>query len=124
MKAYKLILIFVCLLPVTLFAQKKASSAGYTTAIGIRGGGTSGVTIKHFNSGSTAIEGIIGVSGAWNQRLSLTGLFEKYTSPLMKKVFIYTTVVARMWQLTATDFTLMVFTASINTMRYTITNLS
>ncbi len=47
----------------------------YTTAIGIRGGGASGLTFKHFVSSGSAIEII-----AWGNRnwLGVTGLFELY----------------------------------------------
>lgn len=65
----------------TASAQKTAGSSSYKTAVGIRGGGTSGLTIKHFNSSSSAIEGIIGFGGNWNKRLSLTCLMEKHTNP-------------------------------------------
>lgn len=47
----------------------------YKTAIGLRGGETSGLTIKQKIGGTTAIEGIIGFQG---HGLSLTALFEKY----------------------------------------------
>jgi hypothetical protein len=46
----------------------------YTTAIGVRIGGTSGATIKHFFRQATAFEGILGVFG---NGFSLTGLVEK-----------------------------------------------
>jgi hypothetical protein len=45
----------------------------YRTAIGLRAGGTSGLTIKHFMTPNHAIEGII---GAWPNAINLTGLFE------------------------------------------------
>jgi hypothetical protein len=51
------------------------SSSTYKTAIGLRAGGTSGLTIKHFTGSSTAIEGIIGV---WPNAFGLTVLVEKY----------------------------------------------
>lgn len=47
----------------------------YNTAIGLRGGETSGLTIKQGIGGSKAIEGIVGVYG---NGLSVTVLFEKY----------------------------------------------
>lgn len=52
-------------------------SSNYTTAVGIRGVGTSGLTFKHFTSGSQALEGILGVGP---DAVSLTVLIEKYTS--------------------------------------------
>ncbi|MES2800625.1 MAG: hypothetical protein V4638_11455 [Bacteroidota bacterium] len=47
----------------------------YKTAIGLRGGETSGLTIKQGIGGASAIEGIIGFQG---HGLSLTVLYEKY----------------------------------------------
>lgn len=47
----------------------------YTTALGVRVGGTSGVTIKNFFRPSTAVEGIVGIFG---NGFSLTGLVEKH----------------------------------------------
>lgn len=49
------------------------NSANYHTAIGLRAGGTSGLTIKHFVANGNAIEGII---GAWPNAFSITGLYE------------------------------------------------
>lgn len=46
----------------------------YNTSLGIRVGGTSGVTVKHFFRPATAIEGIVGTFG---NGFSLTGLIEK-----------------------------------------------
>lgn len=47
----------------------------YKTAIGLRGGETSGLTFKKALGGSTAIEGI---AGFYHHGLSITGLWEKY----------------------------------------------
>lgn len=49
----------------------------YRTAIGLRAGETSGLTIKQFIGGPNAIEGII---GAWNHGFSLTLLYERHTT--------------------------------------------
>jgi hypothetical protein len=46
----------------------------YTTALGVRLGGTSGATIKHFFRPATAVEGILGTFG---NGFSITGLIEK-----------------------------------------------
>jgi len=46
----------------------------YKTALGIRIGGTSGATVKHFFKPATAIEGILGTFG---NGFSVTGLVEK-----------------------------------------------
>lgn len=54
------------------------SQAQYNTALGVRAGGTSGVTIKHFPktaSSSTAVEGIVGFFG---NGFSVTGLLERH----------------------------------------------
>lgn len=50
--------------------------AQYDFAIGVRSGGTSGLTIKK-NASDYALEGIIGF---WNDGLSLTGLYERHPS--------------------------------------------
>lgn len=66
----------------TLRASAAAStlsinSSSYNTAIGIRGIGTSGITIKHFTSSSRAFEGIIGF---WPDAFSATLLVERYVN--------------------------------------------
>lgn len=48
----------------------------YKTAIGLRAGETSGLTIKQFIGGQNALEGII---GAWNHGFSFTLLYERHT---------------------------------------------
>lgn len=66
--------------------SKKSSSSssssggdyGYKTAIGLRGGFTSGLTVKHFISDKAAIEGILG--SRW-RGLSITGLYELHKTP-------------------------------------------
>lgn len=69
-------------LSITLFLATAANSqtlktgTSYNTAIGIRGMGTSGLTIKHFKSSTTAFEGIIGF---YPNAFSATLLLEKYT---------------------------------------------
>lgn len=59
-----------------LFSQDNSEGeSGYKTAIGIRAGGQSGITIKYFVKSNHAIEGII--STGWMYRSSrLTGLYE------------------------------------------------
>jgi hypothetical protein len=49
----------------------------YNTAIGLRAGMTSGITLKHFFGGNTvnAIEGIIGI---WPDAIGFTGLYERH----------------------------------------------
>ncbi len=61
-------------------AQQKTSGAGsssYTTAIGLRAGGTSGVTFKRFINQPTAIEVIAGV---WPYGFSGTVLLERHAN--------------------------------------------
>jgi hypothetical protein len=56
----------------TISAQESGSSS-YKTGIGIRGGLTSGLTIKHFISSNAALEGIIG--SRW-RGLNIAGIYE------------------------------------------------
>jgi len=56
-------------------AQTLRTGTTYQTAIGVRGLGTSGLTIKHFTSSSNAIHGIIGF---YPNAFSVTVLAEKY----------------------------------------------
>jgi hypothetical protein len=51
-----------------------AGPSGYTTAIGVRGGYTSGLTLKHFVNNKAAVEVIVGAS-RW-RGTSLTGIYE------------------------------------------------
>lgn len=53
------------------------ATAQYTTAFGVRVGGTTGLTIKHVFKTNTAIEGIVGTFG---NGFSVTGLIEKQKS--------------------------------------------
>jgi len=48
----------------------------YNTAIGLRAGGTSGLTIKQFFATGTAAEGIFGI---WPNAISITALYERYS---------------------------------------------
>lgn len=50
-----------------------SSAQDYNTGIGLRGGFSNGITIKHFVSSKTAFEGII--TSRW-RGLELTGLYE------------------------------------------------
>lgn len=47
----------------------------YRTAIGLRVGQTSGLTVKHFFAYHKAVEGILGL---WYRGFSVTGLYEQY----------------------------------------------
>jgi hypothetical protein len=52
-----------------------SQSQSYKTAIGLRAGETSGLTIKHFMGGDAALEGILGI---WSHGFSATLLYEKH----------------------------------------------
>lgn len=72
---------FVVMVSSALFlhAQNRMARAGegfdYRTAIGVRGGWTSGLTVKHFFNSSTAVEGIL---SGYPFGASITGLVEKH----------------------------------------------
>ena len=61
--------------------------AQYTTAIGTRTGGTSGVTARYIYEPGRAVEGIL---GSFGNGFSLTGLIEKY-EPIyyVKGLYVY-----------------------------------
>jgi len=59
--------VFTCMINLNANAQ-------YKTAIGMRIGGTSGVSLKHFYRPNTAVEGLL---GAFGYGFSLTGLIER-----------------------------------------------
>jgi hypothetical protein len=59
------------------------ASAQDQFALGIRYGGTSGLTLKYYHANS-AIEGIVGI---WNQGTSFTGIYEKYPGKSPKSFF-------------------------------------
>lgn len=57
-------------------AQLATNSSNYTTAVGFRGGETSGLTIKHFMGDQNALEGILGL---WYHGFSATLLYERHS---------------------------------------------
>ena len=63
----KFIICLLVALPFTVSCQE------YNTGLGFRGGGLSGITIKHFVSDINAIEGILHL---WGYGFGATGLFE------------------------------------------------
>ncbi len=68
--------IITLLLCVNINAQNPAINTDYyKNAFGLRAGGTSGLTIKHFTNSNTALEGIVGF---WPYTINITGLYEKY----------------------------------------------
>lgn len=66
---------FVCAAATQSLAQNGNGQDLYRTAAGLRLGGTSGVTVKHFYRETMAWEGIFGMFG---NGFSLTGLLEKH----------------------------------------------
>lgn len=79
MKKVSIITIFLSLFTFLGMAQTNSSlainSSTYKTAIGLRAGETSGLTLKKFVGSTKAVKGIFGF---WNNGLSATILFEKY----------------------------------------------
>lgn len=65
---------FIVISVLTADAQS-INSSSYKTAVGLRFGGTSGVTIKHFTGSNTALEGIFSF---WRHSVGVTGLYEKH----------------------------------------------
>jgi hypothetical protein len=82
----KIFCLLICLIfAATLNAQKKEPVPktaepevrhDYKNGIGIRAGGTSGITFKHFFNPGHAFEGILGI---WPNALGITALYEKNT---------------------------------------------
>lgn len=68
----KKILIIITIL-ISLIVYSTAQD--YNTGIGLRAGVENGLTIKHFNTGNSSLEGII--SSRW-EGFSFTGLYEKH----------------------------------------------
>jgi len=65
----RLILTFILIIFVVSFANAQ----DYRTGIGVRGGFSNGLTVKHFLTGKTAVEGIL--STRW-RGFDVTGLYE------------------------------------------------
>jgi hypothetical protein len=77
MKRYFFVFTFTLLSFVSSFSQD------YNTGIGLRGGWTSGLTIKHFINDGHAIEGMI--SSGWGWRgYQITGLYEIHKPAFVK----------------------------------------
>jgi hypothetical protein len=68
-------LILVACISAPAVGQQLKTGTSYNTAIGVRGLGTSGLTIKHFTESNKAIEGIIGF---YPNAFSATLLVERY----------------------------------------------
>jgi hypothetical protein len=71
------LLLFVLATSMSSAQYAVAYQRPYNTALGVRIGGTSGVSIKHFYSQHNAFEGLIGTFG---NGFSLTGLVEKHAT--------------------------------------------
>lgn len=65
----KIVFAFMCF----LFIGAGVNAQDYNTGIGIRGGLSNGLTVKHFLSSNTAVEGLL--STRWHG-LNITGLYE------------------------------------------------
>jgi hypothetical protein len=75
--------LIICILFLISFYSSKAQS--YQTALGIRLGGLSnGITLKHFISNSSALEGIASIG---NRTFILTGLYEMHNAVENSKLF-------------------------------------
>lgn len=61
------------------FNGSSGSGYSYKTGIGLRGGFTSGLSVKHFIGSKSAIEGIIG--SRW-RGFSIAALYELHTAPI------------------------------------------
>jgi hypothetical protein len=79
MKTKKSIILIMGLMQLSLISlgQPAINTSSYHTAIGLRGGATSGLTIKHFMGSGSALEGIVGI---WPNGISITGLYEKHAN--------------------------------------------
>ncbi|HVB02643.1 MAG TPA: hypothetical protein VNE41_02865 [Chitinophagaceae bacterium] len=71
------------ILAVAIFglSSQTQAQAPYQTALGVRLGDPSGITLQQYISGSSAIEGILGLGSYW---FTLTGLYEyhqKFDTP-------------------------------------------
>jgi hypothetical protein len=84
MKSYKWACGFILGIILTGISHLDAN-AQYTTALGVRLGGTSGFTIKHKYS-TMAFEGILGV---FQNGLSITGLLERQQSLNVEGLYLY-----------------------------------
>jgi hypothetical protein len=83
-KAKKWMMLMISILAINtgVFAQLSIGSPDYRTAIGLRGGELGGLTIKHFTSSSTAIEGILGLGYGNPYLFSATLLAERHIPAL------------------------------------------
>ncbi|WP_420317882.1 hypothetical protein [Ekhidna sp.] len=77
MKLFKAIsiLFLSVLIASPLAGQQLKTGTSYKTAVGVRGLGTSGLTVKHFTGANKAIEGIVGF---YPNAFSATLLVERY----------------------------------------------
>jgi hypothetical protein len=73
-------IIFTCML------LSNESKAQFTSAIGVRAGGTSGFTFKHKYNKLMAFEGIL---GAFDNGLSITGLIEREQNINVEGLYVY-----------------------------------
>jgi len=60
--------------------------ANYRNAIGIRAGGTSGLTFKHFLNSNDAVEVVLGL---WPNAIGVTGLYERHVGTRLDGLKFY-----------------------------------
>lgn len=68
---------YLIIIMVFLISCYKIQAQNYSTALGLRLGGPSGITLKHFTGANVALEGIFAFH---NRGFSITGLYERHTT--------------------------------------------
>jgi hypothetical protein len=69
--------ILILALALTAFSIKSSAQHSYQTALGVRLGDPSGITLQHYISNNSALEGILGIGPNW---FTITGLYELHQS--------------------------------------------
>jgi hypothetical protein len=77
------VIAFIIISVLTSNAQS-INTSNYSTAVGLRFGGTSGITVKHFMSSTSAVEGIFSF---WRRSVGITGLYEKHANAFSEPGF-------------------------------------
>ena len=70
---FSALLVTIAITAMTFSANAQTAPATYNTGIGLRGGFTSGLSLKHFVSSNSAVELVLG--SRWHG-LNITGLYE------------------------------------------------
>jgi hypothetical protein len=66
-------ILLVLALVIAGVSVRSYAQAPYSTALGVRLGDPDGITLQHYLSGSSAVEGILGIGSYW---FTITGLYE------------------------------------------------